>query len=175
MIKAERVVLREKRMDDAAQDYAWRQDAELASLDATIPINITFPQYLSFYPEELHFANVRGGRFAIETVDGKHIGNCAYYNLNEFKGEAELGILIGDREYWDKGYGTEAVIELVKKLFSEINLKRIYLHTLEWNVRAQNCFQKCGFTSLGKAYRGGQLFIKMEIRNNGNNGEQSPD
>lgn len=168
MIKGKMVVLREKRLEDAAKDYAWRSDAELACLDATLPINISFSEYISFYNEELHYANTRGCRFAIETLDGKHIGNCNYYNFDEHKGEAELGILIGDRAYWDKGYGADAVITLVNQLFSEADLKRMYLHTLEWNDRAKKCFEKCGFTALKRVNRGGQKFIMMEIRKNGN-------
>lgn len=165
MIKGTMVVLREKRLEDAMQDYAWRSDAELASLDATLPINIPFSQYLSVYAEELQYANTKGRRFAIETLDGRHIGNCNYYNLDKYKGEAELGILIGDRDYWDRGYGADAVITLVNQLFSETKLKRMYLHTLEWNDRAKKCFEKCGFTPLRLVIRGGQKFIFMEIRN----------
>lgn len=165
MIKGKMVVLRDKRLGDAPKDYAWRKDAELADLDATLPINITFAQYLGIYLEELHCANTSGHRFAIETMEGEHIGNCTYYNLNKQKGEAEIGILIGNRNYWGKGYGTDAVVALVDQLFNKEKLKRMYLHTLEWNDRAQKCFQKCGFTPLKKVSRGGYKFIQMEIRN----------
>lgn len=165
MIKGKMVVLREKRLDDAANDYAWRRDGELASLDATIPLNIPFSQYLAIYAEELKHTNASGRRFGIETLEGEHIGNCTYYNLDRNKGEAELGILIGDRAYWNKGYGTDAVITLVNQLFSEKKLKRMYLHTLEWNDRAQRCFEKCGFTPLKRVNRAGQKFIQMEIKN----------
>lgn len=164
MIRGTKIVLREKRLGDATKDYAWKRDAELASLDATIPLEIPFSLYLSSYAEDLCHANTRGHRFAIETLDGKHIGNCTYYNLDEYKGEAELGILIGDRAYWNRGYGADAVIMLVNHIFEEVNLKRIYLHTLEFNIRAKECFQKCGFTPCGQTNRGGQFFTIMEIK-----------
>jgi len=164
MIKGKMVVLRDKRLDDAARDYTWRKDAELACLDATIPINIPFSQYLAIYAEELQDTSNRAHRFAIDTLDGQHIGNCTYYNFDKYKGEAEIGILIGDRTYWNKGYGTDAVITLVDQLFNEANLKRMYLHTLEWNDRAKKCFAKCGFIPLKRVNRGGQKFIMMEIR-----------
>ena len=164
MIKGTKVVLREKRLEDATNDYAWRRDAELAYLDATTPLNMSFSEYLLSYADELRYANIRGHRYAIETLDGKHIGNCTYYNLDERKGEAELGILIGERAFWDKGYGADAVITLVNQSFEKANLKRIYLHTLEWNVRAKKCFQKCGFVPCGHVNRGGQNFIIMEIK-----------
>ena len=104
------------------------------------------------------------GRFAIETEEGKHIGNCMYYNIDGNRGDAELGIIIGDRHYWDKGYGADAVATLVSRVFEEPKLEKIYLHTLEWNIRAQRCFQKCGFTICGHTIRSGHHFMIMELR-----------
>ena len=164
MIKGEKVVLRGKRLEDARKDYTWKTDGELARLDATIPLDMPFPRYLIIYVDELRYANIGGHRYAIETLDGKHIGNCSYYNLDQSKGEAELGILIGDTDYWNKGYGSDAVTTLINHAFEEKNLKRIYLHTLEENARAQRCFQKCGFVPCGRVTRGGRNFIIMEIK-----------
>ena len=164
MIKGSKVVLRGKRLEDARNDYAWKTDAKLAHLDATIPLDIPFSHYLINYAEELRYGNMRGRRYAIETLNGKHIGNCSYYNLDQDEREAELGILIGERAYWNKGYGTEAVTILVTQIFKETNIKRIYLHTLEGNIRAQKCFQKCGFTPSGRVTRGEHNFILMELK-----------
>ncbi|HJX69615.1 MAG TPA: GNAT family N-acetyltransferase [Dehalococcoidia bacterium] len=164
MIKGTRIVLREKKLDDAANDYAWRIDAELAYLDASTPLDVSFSEFLLGYADELHYANLRGHRYAIETLDGRHIGNCSYYNLNEHNGEAEIGILIGERAFWDKGYGADAIITLVNQIFREANLKRLYLHTLEWNTRAKKCFQKCGFVPCGYVNHSGRNFIIMEIK-----------
>jgi RimJ/RimL family protein N-acetyltransferase len=164
MIKGSKVVLRGKRLEDARNDYAWKTDAELAQLDATLPLDIPFSYYLINYAEELRYGNMRGRHYAIETLDGKHIGNCSYYNLDQDEREAELGILIGERAYWNKGYGTEAVTILVTHIFEETNIKRIYLHTLQGNIRAQKCFQKCGFTPFGRVTRGEHNFILMELK-----------
>jgi RimJ/RimL family protein N-acetyltransferase len=164
ILRGKKVILRKKRLEDAAADYAWKRDAELAHLDATVPLQIPFSQYLLDYAEELRFPDSRRRRFAIETLDGKHIGNCSYYDINEYKKEAELGIIIGDRDYWDKGYGADAVSTLVNHIFQETRLERIYLHTLEENIRAQKCFQKCGFVSCGRVIRGWHTFVRMEIR-----------
>lgn len=164
MIKGTKILLREKKLDDAANDYAWRRDSELANLDATIPLDMSFHEYLLSYADELRYANMRGHRYAIETMDGRHIGNCSYYNLDEDKREAEIGILIGERAFWNNGYGTDAVITLVSQSFKEAKLKRLYLHTLEWNTRAKKCFQKCGFIQCGHVNRGSHNFIIMEIK-----------
>ncbi len=163
MIQGKKVVLRKKRLEDAWNDYTWKGDAELAHLDATIPLNVPFSVYLSSYSEELRYADLMTHRYAIDALDGKHIGNCSCYNVNYSKGEAELGILIGSPEHWDQGYGSDAVTALVSFVFAKNNLKRIYLHTLEENMRAQKCFEKCGFVARGHVVRGTYKFVRMEI------------
>lgn len=163
MIAGKKVILREKILADAWDDYNWETDAELAQLDASPVVALTFSQYLTDYAGELCNPLSASYRFAVDTLDGKHIGNCSYYNLSETKAETELGIMIGDRNYWNKGYGTDAVTALLNHIFSQTNLKRIYLKTLESNSRAQKCFQKCGFIPCGHLVNDGFSFALMEI------------
>ncbi len=164
MINGTKIKLRKKKLGDARDDYNWQTDSELTRLDAVPPLTISYMQYLLDYTWELHFSSPIRHRFAVETRDGKHIGNCSYYDINETKGTAELGILIGNRDYWDKGYGTETVITLINHIFQQTNLNRIYLKTLDSNTRAHKCFQKCGFTQYGHMARDGYNFVLMELR-----------
>lgn len=164
MLKGTKVVLREKRLEDATNDYAWRCDEELARLDAAWPMTISFADYLISYKEELRYQDSRQRRFAIESVDGKHIGNCMYYDIDERKKQAELGILIGDRDYWNQGYGADAVTTLLNHIFEVTGFERIYLSTLDWNIRAHKCFEKCGFVRCGNINRGQNHLIIMETR-----------
>jgi len=157
------VRLREKRLSDARNDYQWQTDPELVRLDAMPLLTTSFPQYLLDYTTALRYPSGTRHAFAIETLDGKHIGNCVYYNIDEAKNEAELGIMVGNCDYWDKGYGTDAVTAMVNHIFGQTNLKRIHLKTLDWNQRAQKCFKKCGFTSCGHRFRDGYNFVLMEL------------
>jgi len=167
MTTSNKVRLREKRLADAAVDYAWKTDAELSQLDAAPLLTISFQHYLSDYARELRYPSPNRKRLAIETMDGKHIGNCTYYGINKAKGEAELGIMIGDRNYWDKGYGTNAIATLLNYIFQNTKLNRIYLKTLGSNTRAQKCFKKCGFTLCRHLNRDGYNFVLMELYRNG--------
>ena len=97
-------------------------------------------------------------------MDGSQIGNCMMYDINTSRGKGELGIMIGDRRFWGKSYGTDAVNTLLKYVFTEMNLKIVYLHTLDWNVRAQKSFEKAGFVPKGKIRRNGHTFLAMEVR-----------
>lgn len=99
MISGSKIILRKKRLADAQNDYQWQTDPELAQLDAVPPVTLIFEEYLSAYTSELRYSSPTRHSFAVETLDGNHIGNCVYYDVNEEKGEAELGIMIGNRDY----------------------------------------------------------------------------
>jgi len=157
-------VLRKKRLEDAANDYAWRCDEELARYDGAPTLSLPFDDFRADYAEELRHTSQRRRRFAIDNLEGKHIGNLMYYDIDEDKEEAELGIMIGDRDHWDQGYGADAVTTLLRHIFTTTTLNRIYLHTLDWNLRAQRCFEKCGFVPCGTAKRYNGNFVVMEIR-----------
>jgi RimJ/RimL family protein N-acetyltransferase len=163
MITGKKTRLRDKKLSDARNDYSWQTDPELARLDAAPLFAASFAQYLLDYTSELCYPTPNRHQFAVETSDGKHIGNCTYYDIDDTKGEAELGIVIGDRDCWDKGYGTDAVITLVNHIFRQTNIKRIRLKTLDWNQRAQKCFQNCGFVPCGHLQRDGHSFMLMEL------------
>jgi RimJ/RimL family protein N-acetyltransferase len=163
-IRGRKVVIREKRIEDAKDDYAWRTDEELARLDATRPLSMSYDTFLRYAKEELLYSSHSSKRLAIDNLDGCHIGNCMYYDIDERRGQAELGIMIGDREYWGKGYGSDAVEALLAHIFTATSLNRIYLHTLEWNSRARRSFAKSRFRDVKDVRRGGLHFILMEVR-----------
>ena len=165
LLRGSKVILCQKTAEEALNDYMWAKDPELARFDAMPPFKIPFPEYLADYTRELRNSSPRRCRFAIKTLEGKHIGNCTYYDIDEDKGEAEVGIMIGDRSYWSKGYGTDAVTTLVSYIFHQTKLDRVYLKTLRWNTRAQRCFEKCGFVSCGHLEFKllGYDFLRMDI------------
>ena len=164
IIRGEKIVLREKRLEDAVDDYAWRTDEELARLDAARPLMMSYEAFLRYSKEEFLYRNPSSKRLAIDTHDGRHIGNCMYYDVSTKRGEAEVGIMIGDRAYWEKGYGADSVDTLVTHIFTTTSLNRIYLHTLDWNVRARRSFAKAGLCEVKNVHRSGKDFVLMEVR-----------
>ncbi len=162
-LQGARVILREKRLEDAEQDYIWRSDPELARLDAAYPLTMSFERYLKIFEDQLRYPTPGSHHFSTETLDGKFIGNCMYYDLDSVNMQAELGIVIGDRDYWSNAYGYDAVTTLLDYMFTEKRMKRVYLHTLEWNQRAQRCFEKSGFNLVKPVRRLSQDFLLMEV------------
>ena len=157
------VVLRAKTIDDAQQDYEWRRDPELATFDAARPYGGSMQDYLHVFGDELAYPSPYRRTVAVEDLQGCHIGNVMYYNVDHQRREAEVGITIGLREYWSRGFGTDLVLTFVGYIFETLALDRIYLKTLDWNYRAQRCFEKAGFSRYGTSRRGEYNFILMDI------------
>ncbi len=162
--RSARVLLREKRLGDAPDDFRWRTEAELSRYDGARPLTLAFQEFLALYREELLFPSPYRRSLAIEDEAGCHIGNVMYYNIDTLRQEAELGITIGERPYWGQGYGTEAVRLLVEHLLGRTGFRRVHLKTLGWNRRARRCFEKAGFVECGRAHRGDNRFVLMELR-----------
>lgn len=91
-----------------------------------------------------------GGNFAVETKDGVHIGSVGFHYANPENRKATLGIVIGDKAYWSKGYGTDTMLTLMRFGFDEMNLHRIDLSVDVENERAIACYRKCGFVEEGR-------------------------
>jgi diamine N-acetyltransferase len=101
--------------------------------------------------------------FVIEVREGdkwRPIGNCGFHNLDWRCRSAEVGIMIGEKNYWNRGYGTDAMRLLLKHGFGTLNLNRIYLYVYQNNPRAIRTYEKAGFVHEGvrrqAAYKDGQ-------------------
>jgi RimJ/RimL family protein N-acetyltransferase len=60
-----------------------------------------------------------------------------------------LGIIIGDKGHWGRGYGSDAIGALLRWAFDNLNLNRIHLTVWSYNTRAIRCYEKCGFRHEG--------------------------
>jgi ribosomal-protein-alanine N-acetyltransferase len=165
-INGDKIKIRHKRLQDAINEYLWRQDDELSRLDASTPLTGSFQEYIHWYAEDHGYSN-NSCILAIETFDGIHIGNFGCFNIDDINKQLEIGIMIGNKSYWNHGYGMDAMMTMVDHLFNNTHAERISLKTLDWNIRAQKCFEKCGFLPCGKLVRGDYNFILMEMRRQG--------
>jgi RimJ/RimL family protein N-acetyltransferase len=78
------------------------------------------------------------------------IGNSGFIAIDWRNRSAELGIFIGDKSYWDRGYGSEVMKMLLKHGFSTLNLHRIFLRVFEDNPHAIRGNEKAGFVHAGR-------------------------
>jgi RimJ/RimL family protein N-acetyltransferase len=80
----------------------------------------------------------------------KMIGNCGVFDIDAVNRSAELGIMIGEKSEWNKGYGSEVMSLLVRHCFQTLNLNRAFLRVYTDNVRAVRAYEKAGFTLEGR-------------------------
>ena len=86
----------------------------------------------------------------VESSNNKLIGVIGLERFNWINRTAELGIFIGDKEFRNSGYGTEAIKLLLEYGFKYLNLHTIKLELLCINKRAHKCYLKCGFKDTGR-------------------------
>jgi RimJ/RimL family protein N-acetyltransferase len=87
-------------------------------------------------------------RFAIETLEGTPIGDIGLLGLHPH-GRAELSILIGEKAYWSRGYGGDAIRCLLALAFGELGLRRVTLIADADNACGIRCYERCGFRHEG--------------------------
>jgi len=155
--------------DELARIYRWSQDEEVLRWSGGSSMQLTFEEFKERFKQERLRPDPMREAFAILTAERELIGRVGCFAIDREEGQAELGIVIGEKDYWGKGYGSDAVITLLRHIFETEGLRRVYLFTFTQNVRAQRCFAKCGLKRMGIVRRfsvelGEHEGIEMEIR-----------
>ena len=148
MIEGKLVNLRAVEPGDAERAFKWINDR-----DVTRYLMARYPASLAFENEWAANAakpnDYSEARFAIETKDGVHIGFCGLHRGRPEDRAVDLGIMIGEEQYRDGGYGTDTMLTLVGFAFDQMNVHRVALGVFEYNPRAQAVYRKVGFTEEG--------------------------
>ncbi len=151
MIYGERIRLRAPERADIPTFAGWINDPEVrAGISLFLPMSLAreerwFEDMLQRPPEEQ--------ALTIEVKEGDGwtaIGNMGLFNMDPLVRSAEVGIMIGDKNYWNKGYGTEAMRLMLKHGFETLNLHRIFLRVFEDNPRAVRAYEKAGYVHEGR-------------------------
>ena len=89
--------------------------------------------------------------FLIYTLeDDTPIGTIELDGIVWAHGEAWLGIGLGERTLWGRGYGTDAMRVVLRLAFEELNLHRVTLNVFEYNTRALRTYARLGFRVEGR-------------------------
>lgn len=151
MIQGKTVRLRAPTRTDLPQFVAWLNDPEV-----TAGLLVSLP--MSLEDEEAWFTGMLNRPLAehplvIEIQQAKEwvaIGNCGVHNIDWRARSAEVGIFIGEKSLWNKGYGSDAMRLLLTHCFKTLNLNRVALDVYETNLRAIRSYEKVGFVHEGR-------------------------
>lgn len=152
MIYGQRAALRPLLDSDMPYILSWNEDPEVRRL-----VEGDYPGTVETAPAwAREVRRNRQKRYYIITVDAHPIGDVELDHIAWRSGEAELRIRIGEKRYWNQGYGTDVILTLLRYAFTELGLQRIYLRVFSDNQRAINCYRKCGFAPEGTLEREGE-------------------
>ena len=137
------VYLRPLDKSDLNENYlGWVNDLEVTWYMETGTFPITMEKLEKYYD---FMTNSPNHLILAIMVGQKHIGNITLNDINWIHRTANLGIMIGDKDYWGKGYGIEAIKLMTQHAFSKLNLHKIWLSLWDDNVAALRTYEKAGY------------------------------
>jgi len=141
--------LRAREPEDEPLLYQWFNDPEVTQ-HLTIRYPLSHAEERAFI-ERTGEINYGFASFGVETLaDGKLIGGVGLERTSPENRSAVLGIALGDKTYWDSGYGTDTMRTICRFGFEMMNLHRIELDVFEPNRRAQAVYERVGFKVEGR-------------------------
>ncbi len=150
MIVGKRVTLRPFQPEDLPTLRTWHDDADVIRYwGDRSPILPAHAFEADIAPNGRFTRFEEDGYFCICDETGRAIGRVEYEGFRLPNRSAELSILIGEKDAWSKGYGTEAIILMLDWLFNDRSLHRIWLEVYATNTRAQRSYEKVGFVREG--------------------------
>jgi RimJ/RimL family protein N-acetyltransferase len=150
----DRIILRPIEEADYAHGYRWELDKEVQhwAQGDYAPPDLTLEQYKAHYAPPVGKPG-EADHFAIIARPDIVIGFVGYFNANRRIGKVEVGIGIGEKAYWGKGYGREAMNLLLEYLITVLGYQRVELNTWSGNERAIRSYRACGFQIEGRLRR----------------------
>lgn len=145
MIEGASVRLRAVERGDLPTFVKWMNDPQVTEF-------LVLDPPLSMEEEEVWYQGMlrRDDKvFCIETKDDRLIGSIGLHHLDWKNRMTDIGIVIGEKDAWSRGFGTDAIRTLLRYLFEELNLNRVGLTADTTNARAIACYERCGFHSEG--------------------------
>ncbi len=136
-----------------AESFAgWGGDSEyLRLLDANAASLTSVKKLMEIIQKDQEKASSLVYDFSILTLEDDRLVGFMDLELYSLPlGEAFVGIGIGKREDWGKGYGTDAMKVILRYAFQELNMRRVSLNTFEYNPRAIRSYEKAGFVHEGR-------------------------
>jgi RimJ/RimL family protein N-acetyltransferase len=152
MLKGQKVLLRPVKRSDVRYFLKWFNDPEV-----TLYLNTSLPR--TEMEEEKRIEELGTGRaqntviLIIEAIEGdsaKPIGRTGLHDINPWYRSAGFSIALGEKDYWSKGYGTEAARLIINYGFDVLNLYRINSSVSGFNERSIRMHKSIGFREEGR-------------------------
>ncbi len=146
MIFGQRIRLRHPERSDLPTFVRWLNEPEVrAGISAYLPMSMAAEEH---WFDEMMKRPIEERNLCVEVNDNGSwvlIGSTSFFDFNWRARKAEIGIMIGEKAFWNRGFGTEIMLLMLQHGFETLNLHRIYLKVYSTNPRAIRCYEKVGF------------------------------
>jgi len=148
-IEGEQIFLREVRREDVNENYyKWMNDHEITRYTESRFYPYSKEQLLAYVSS---LDGQRGSAFLaiVEKSSGQHIGNIKLGNIDWIHRRADIGVIIGEKTCWGKGYASEAIRLVSVYAFGKLNLHKVWAGCYANNTGSIKAFKKAGFLEEG--------------------------
>jgi len=144
ILKGEKIILKPLNLSQAGNFVHWLKNKEVNKFLSADQSNLNLKKEKEFIKKTNQSKNEI--RWAIYTKYGVHIGGTGLQKIDKYNHfKAEWGIIIGDKNYWNKGLGTDVLKTILKFFFKNLKLNRLELGVFPLNKGGLRCYEKCGF------------------------------
>lgn len=171
MIVGNKVLIRSVEQEDLPHIYNWSNDFELKELFDFVVSFTSFEELANQFNSRLCEENIIDFT-VVERETKMPVGRCMLTDIDYVNRKSLCSLYIGDSKSRDKGYGTEAMILLMKFAFEDLGLNRLGLWVFDYNKRAIKCYKRCGMKVEGilreGVYRNGKyhdMYLMGILRN----------
>lgn len=133
--------------EDFSNYLSWVNDQEITKYMAVGNFPLTIESLRAYVATHNTGKSVLLGIYP--KGQGNHIGNILLHMIDVQNRHGEIGILVGDRNYWGKGVATESIGLMARHAFDRLNLHKLYAGMIEGNEASKRAFEKVGFTIEG--------------------------
>ncbi|WP_307480456.1 GNAT family N-acetyltransferase [Cytobacillus purgationiresistens] len=149
MLQSDRIQFRKMVSEDIEMYHKWRNDMDVMMTTSPFLDVYSLAETRDFVEQViLHSSNSKC--YIMEAkATSMAIGVVSLINIDAKNQNAECVIDIGEKEYWGKGYGGEALRLLLNYAFLELNLHRVALKVFSFNEKAVHLYKKLGFKQEG--------------------------
>lgn len=153
VFKGELVRLGAMDAEEAGKAFSrWTRDSEFRRLldSGVFPLK-SQKNLQDMVEKDLEENSINQHWFSIRKLDDNALlGDIELYIYSWSARDAFVGLGIGEREFWGRGYGTDVMKVMLRYAFTEVNLHRVTLTVFEYNPRAIRSYEKAGFRHEGR-------------------------
>jgi len=154
IFETQKIALRKMTIDDAELYHDWRNDIEVMHSTSPFLDKYHIEETKDFVSHVILGSNTSKSYIIMDKESGMPIGITSLINIDFKNRHAECIIDIGEKNYWGKGFGSEAMTLLLDYAFLEMNLHRVSLRVFSFNSKAIKLYEKLGFKYEGASRQG---------------------